>query len=84
MQLNIKTKIEIQELLKKSVATVEFKKKDGSLRTMRCTLQESFLPLVITTGGSREKSENSLTVWSIDDAGWRSFIVENVKRIEVQ
>jgi hypothetical protein len=83
MQLNIKTKSEIQELLKKSVATVEFKKKDGSLRTMRCTLQESFLPLVISGDSSREKSENSLSVWSIDDAGWRSFIIENVKRIEV-
>lgn len=80
----MQNKVEIQEILKKSVAKVEFKKKDGSIRTMRCTLREDFLPKMDSIDSKRKKSETSLSVWSVDDGGWRSFIVENVQKIEVE
>lgn len=34
----------VRDTLRADIATVEFTKADGTLRKMRCTLQESYLP----------------------------------------
>lgn len=80
----MQNKVEIQEILQNSIAKVEFVKKDGSIRTMRCTLREDFLPKMDAISSKRKKSETSLSVWSVDDGGWRSFVVENVRKIEAE
>jgi hypothetical protein len=68
------------ESLKVSVCLVKFKKKDGSLRKMYCTLKEDMMnfpdsPLkkVLT-----ESPTKNIVVWDIENKGWRSFNPETV------
>lgn len=77
---------DISQTLKKNIAILEFKKLDGTLRTMRCTLMPTELP-------EREKKENDadtparpvredvLCVFDLDKQEWRSLRVENLKSI---
>lgn len=67
----------LKELLKSNVVEVKFTKLDGNIRTMLCTLQETLLPEV-TTSGTKKVNDEVLSVWDIDNSGWRSFRFENV------
>lgn len=75
----------IKEILSKKTATVIFTKKDGSERTMNCTLVESHIP-------EDKKPKNVLTdnnkdvirVFDTDLSEWRSFRVDSVKGIGVK
>lgn len=71
------TKESITETLRKGVVDIQFVKKDGSLREMRCTLNDKYLP---EAKGEGKKPENPdvLAVWDLDNNGWRSFIVKQV------
>ena len=71
------TKESIAEQLRQGVADIQFIKKDGSLREMRCTLNEKYLP-VKTTEGAKKDNPDVLAVWDIDSNGWRSFIVKQI------
>jgi hypothetical protein len=68
--------------------TVTFTKKDGDIRVMTCTLDESAIPeqhrpKPLTEGQEqRKRSDNNLSVWDINAAGWRSFILANVTSVE--
>jgi hypothetical protein len=64
--------------LKEGIVEVSFNKKDGSSRLMKCTLAED---LVQPPKGkeTRKKKEGLLSVWSIDDSGWRSFYIDSIK-----
>ena len=58
-----------------------FTKADGSERTMRCTLQESYLPAVSEhkeTDKVRGTNLNVLSVWDVDAQGWRSFKIDSI------
>lgn len=79
----MKQKQKLVEELKTGVFSIEFTKKDGTLRKMRCTLNSKYLPEVETTS-TRRQSENTVSVWSVDDNGWRSFVVENLKTIQME
>lgn len=73
-------------MLLHSVATITFKKVDGSTRVMRCTLKQDLLPppaITETTKKSKAENTNTVCVWDLDVADWRSFIVANVTRIEL-
>ena len=74
----------ISGVLKETVVTVTFTKKDGSERVMKCTLDPDVLPKVEITENKKEKAvpENSLAVYDIEARGWRSFIIKSVKTIE--
>lgn len=63
-------------MLRKGVCRVEFVKKDGTIRVMLCTLEESKLPPSV--GSGRVSPETTLPVFDIEADGWRSFIVANV------
>lgn len=68
-------------LLRESVVTVEFVKTDGTTRTMRCTLKTELLPPQPLAEGerkSRRVDDGVLPVWSVDDAGFRSFRLDKV------
>jgi len=72
----------IVDLLKDDVVCVHFTKKDGTLRTMKCTLKSDLLPVVeVTSTSTRKQPENSLAVFDLEANGWRSFIVDSVKCI---
>jgi hypothetical protein len=67
----------LKELLKGNVVEVKFTKVSGEERVMKCTLQESHLP--VSTGEStRKKNDEVLSVWDIDNSGWRSFRLDSI------
>jgi hypothetical protein len=71
-------KDDIKKQLQENILTVTFIKKDGTERTMRCTLQESYLP---TTKVRKKENATVLSVWDLDKLGWRSFRVDSIKTI---
>lgn len=68
----------ITEHLRKGIVDIKFTKKDGSLRDMRCTLNEKFLPQIEKTEDTKKENANVLAVWDIDNSGWRSFTINNI------
>lgn len=69
---------ELKELLKENVVIVKFTKVDGQERTLNCTLQEHYLPKTVWTESKKKLNDNILSVWSIDDNGWRSFRKDSI------
>lgn len=70
--------LNLKELLKTNVVEVTFNKVNGDKRVMQCTLQPSFLPESVEKEETRKTSDTSLAVWSVEDAGWRSFRWESI------
>lgn len=62
--------------------TVTFTKKDGTERVMRCTRSPSQIPEDQHPKNGTGDSETAIRVFDLDKNEWRSFIVENIKRIE--
>lgn len=76
---------ELKELLQNGVATVVFEKTNGELREMRCTLQSNYLPPQLLQEGEavnkRAENPNTLSVWDVENNGWRSFRMDSIKNI---
>ena len=68
----------------KNPTTVTFMKKDGTQRVMRCTRSPAQIPEDQHPKNGTGDSESTLRVFDLDKNEWRSFIVENVKRIEYE
>lgn len=79
------TKDEMKGFLRNNVVLLTFEKKDGTERTMRCTLMESLLPTIDLNVDKRQvkKSDSSLAVWDLDKNAWRSYRVDSVRTFEV-
>jgi len=58
--------------------TVTFKKVDGTIREMSCTLKEGIRPEV----KDPKTSDTLCTVWATDVTAWRSFKFENITKID--
>jgi hypothetical protein len=56
---------------------VTFKKADGTIREMKCTLKEGIRPEV----KDPKTSDSLCTVWATDVTAWRSFKFENITKI---
>ncbi len=56
---------------------VTFKKTDGTIREMKCTLKEGIRPTV----DNPKTSDTLCTVWATDVNAWRSFKFENIQKI---
>lgn len=56
---------------------VTFKKADGTIREMKCTLKEGIRPDV----ADPKTSDTLCTVWATDVTAWRSFKFENIQKI---
>jgi hypothetical protein len=67
---------QLKEHLAKKVAVVVFKKADGSIREMQCTLAEYLLPE--TKGTGRKSSKDVLVVFDLEKEEWRSFRTDSV------
>lgn len=62
---------------------IEFEKKDGTLRTMRCTLDESRIPEEHRPKNTETKfSDEAQRVYDLDLGQWRSFRWDSIKSIE--
>ena len=66
-------------LLEQSPVEVVFTKKDGTERTLKCTLMEKFLPE--TVGSDRPRNDETLAVYDLEKEGWRSFRWDSVKQV---
>lgn len=75
------------DALKKNVCKVVFIKKDKSKRTLNCTLNPSKLAVVGAFSGKTHRqhiqNDDVISVWDLDNDGWRSFTIENVISFEV-
>lgn len=73
----------IVEGLYKGVAEVTFKKVDGTVRTMQCTLAEYLLPE--TKGGKSTAASNPdvLVVFDLEKEAWRSFKKSTVTEVTI-
>lgn len=64
--------------------TITFEKKDGSTRNLKCTLNEAFLPVMDkekSEGNVRKENPNTLSVWDLENQGWRSFRLDSVQEV---
>jgi len=73
----------LNDVLRSDVLTVNFEKKDGTLREMRCTLMESKIPNEKKPNGvGKSKSDDVLPVFDVEKQEWRSFRFDSVRKIE--
>lgn len=78
---------ELKEVLQNGVATVVFTKVDGTERSMKCTLLPEYMPENVAQGqqllteNTKAENPNTLSVWDIDNGGWRSFRIDSIKTI---
>jgi len=75
---------DVKELLRNNIVEVVFEKKDGSERTMFCTLLQEFLPSRGELIAQESEDDNIITVWDLEYDSWRSFALDRVKSIEAE
>tara|TARA_B100000029_G_scaffold211455_1_gene209319 strand:- start:25 stop:288 length:264 start_codon:yes stop_codon:yes gene_type:complete len=71
------------EGLKKNVMRVTFTKVNGDTRVMRCTLHDSVLPEQPISGIKKKENQDTLSVWDLDNDGWRSFRLDSIQEYKV-
>lgn len=76
------TKTELAYAARTGVITVYFTKKDGTARTMRCTLLPEYIEdnrqLLQEDKPARAENPDVLAVWDVEANGWRSFRIDSV------
>ena len=77
---NILSSEQILELLRQHDCQVTFRKVDGDIRVMPCTLRPAALPTKPVTESARTKAPapGVISAWSLDKSEWRSFRINNV------
>ena len=70
-------------LLRSGPAVVYFTKKDGTTRILKCTLENEFIEGVaeFSETGTRKQSDEVISVWDLENDGWRSFRVDSVQKL---
>ena len=72
----------IKSCLKSMDGVVSFKKRDGSHRTMRCTLRNEALPEQTDIEEHVSASNKEyLAVWDLEKNGWRSFRIDSIEDV---
>jgi len=73
------TKDTLKDLLKRKILKITFKKKDGTERTMKCTLLEDLVPVYEKkTERVKKVNEEVLAVWDLDKEAFRSFKLDSL------
>lgn len=74
----------LRSFLHTGVFEITFTKVDGTERVMPCTLKPDALPAPALNEHhqTREYKPESLSVWCVDQQGWRSFRVMNVTSVK--
>ncbi len=82
----------IKDVLRTGITTVEFVKNDGTLRTMRATLDYTHIPVTPTATDIISESDRKpvpvnnevCKVWDAEAEAWRSFRYDRIKRISLE
>lgn len=76
----ILTKAFLKDLLTQNNLNVKFKKRDGSERTMLCTLRQEALSSAPGKKTDRVKQENDdvVSVWDLEKNAFRSFRIDSI------
>jgi hypothetical protein len=74
----------IKETLRNGIHQVVFTKKDGTERTMLCTLSEEVIPQEHKPkeGTAHKVNDTVLAVFDVEKQGWRSFTIADVKSVQ--
>jgi hypothetical protein len=73
----------LRGLLRSEKVTLTFTKKDGTERTMVCTLMEDKIPSEKAPKNTgKAQSEESMAVFDLEKQDWRSFRFDSVKEIQ--
>jgi hypothetical protein len=73
----------LKSILREQNMTIEFEKKDGSLRKMICTLSENKIPVEKAPKNTgKAKTDEVLAVFDVENDGWRSFRWDSIRKIE--
>lgn len=78
----------LEECLHQGEVRVVFQKKDGSKRTMNCTLLQSYYPdyKFSASGSDNEPTlahSSVIRVWDIDESAWRSIRRGSIEEVEL-
>ena len=80
----------LKGVLQEGPVKVTFLKKDGTDRLMTCTLNSSLIPApvekVLVEGEvktTRKVPVDSLSVYDLENRGWRAFQYESVRKIQL-
>ena len=77
---------EIVKCLLTGPTMVLFEKKDGSVRKMICTLHHKLIPAtkekLNDMSRNPERSDAAIAAYDLENAGWRSFLVDKVQFFE--
>jgi hypothetical protein len=61
---------------------IKFEKKDGTIREMKCSLNENVVvPYEKKTDKVKQKNDETLSVWDVEKNAWRSFQLRSIKEI---
>lgn len=76
----------IVEQLHTKVLEVDFVKRDGTQRTMKCTLRADMLPVpdkpvIDTTKPERKDNPEVVAVYDLEAKDWRSFRIDSIQSI---
>lgn len=73
----------LKGVMQTEIVNLTFRKTDGTLRNMRCTLLPKYLPEAIVSDKPKRKvSEESLAVFDLEKNEWRSFRYDSVTEIK--
>lgn len=72
----------LRNMLNEGVVGVLFTKKDGTDREMNCTLNFDMIPQdAMPKNSGRSQPSDSLAVFDVDKAEWRSFRFDSIKSV---
>jgi len=72
-----RTKTFFVNRLARSICFFTYTKKDGTTRTVRATLQSSYLPPI--TGKARELPKHYITLFDLDAGQWRTLRTQGIR-----
>jgi hypothetical protein len=75
----------MRDMLRTGEMTVTFTKKDGTERSMLCTLMESGIPNEKAPKNiGKTPSDDAIAVFDVEKQDWRSFRFDSVKEISLK
>ena len=63
---------------------ITFKKKDGTVREMRCTRNPAYTPAEFHPKNESVESPTTIRAFDLEKCEWRSFVVENVMEVNYE
>ena len=81
------SKSALEQLLKREILEINFNKKDGTPRTMICSLKHEFLPKKEISSDeplkTKKENPNVVSVWDLEKDNFRSFRLDSVNTFQI-